>query len=137
MLQICRTERQAFGVHYQCELFRFMEPFYVSSLCQPIQFNNMKELLLLGGAKLTENRFKAKYIIGDKRRAEDERIYLSPYWVLDSITNMQIQRFGKYLMKSAIITPAGIRYEDPKPELLFSQPRRYHDFVDPPLVMDK
>ncbi|EDV36733.2 uncharacterized protein Dana_GF11801 [Drosophila ananassae] len=136
-IEICRTERQAFGVHYQCELFRFMEPFYVSSLCQPIQFNNMKELLLLGGAKLTENRFKAKYIIGDKRRAEDERIYLSPYWVLDSITNMQIQRFGKYLMKSAIITPAGIRYEDPKPELLFSQPRRYHDFVDPPLVMDK
>ncbi|KAH8275121.1 hypothetical protein KR026_000131 [Drosophila bipectinata] len=135
-IEICRTERQAFGVHYQCELFRFMEPFYVSSLCQPIQFNNMKELLLLGGGKLTENRFKAKYIIGDKRRAEDERIYLSPYWVLDSITNMQIQRFGKYLMKSAIITPAGIRYEDPKPDLM-TQPRRYHDFVDPPLVMDK
>ncbi|KAH8280334.1 hypothetical protein KR018_002878 [Drosophila ironensis] len=136
-IEICRAERQAFGIHYQCELFRFMEHFYVSSLCQPIQFNNMKELLLLGGAKLTENRFKAKYIIGDKRRAEDERIYLSPYWVLDSITNMQIQRFGKYLMKSAIITPAGIRYENPTQLTQMDHFRRNHEFIDPPLIMDK
>ncbi|XP_016985850.1 uncharacterized protein LOC108049237 [Drosophila rhopaloa] len=137
-IQICRTERQAFGVHYQCELFRFMEPFYVSSLCPPVQFNNMKELLLLGGATLTENRFKAKYVIGDKRRAEDERIYLDPYWVLDSITNMQIQRFGKYLMKCAIISADGIRYEDPKERLMEAQSqRRNHDYIDPPLVLDK
>ncbi|KAH8345553.1 hypothetical protein KR084_008959 [Drosophila pseudotakahashii] len=137
-IEICRTERQAFGVHYQCELFRFMEPFYVSSLCRPVQFNNMKELLLLGGATLTENRFKAKYIIGDKRRAEDDRVYLDPFWVLDSITNMQIQKFGKYLMKSAIVTAAGIRYEDPRErdEEPQSQ-RRQHDYVDPPLVLDK
>ncbi|XP_017011003.3 LOW QUALITY PROTEIN: microcephalin [Drosophila takahashii] len=137
-IEICRTERQAFGVHYQCELFRFMEPFYVSSLCRPVQFNNMKELLLLGGATLTENRFKAKYIIGDKRRAEDERVYLDPFWVLDSITNMQIQKFGKYLMKSAIITAAGIRYEDPRERDEEPEPqRRQHDYVDPPLVLDK
>ncbi|EDV56412.2 microcephalin [Drosophila erecta] len=139
-IEICRTERQAFGVHYHCELFRFMEPFYVSSLCRPVQFNNMKELLLLGGATLTENRFKAKYVIGDKRRAVDDRIYLDPYWVLDSITNMQIQRFGKYLMKSAIISAEGIRYEDPRErddDETESQRRHLHDFVDPPLVLDK
>ncbi|KAH8301396.1 hypothetical protein KR059_001999 [Drosophila kikkawai] len=137
-IEICRTERQAFGVHYQCELFRFMETFYVSSLCRPIQFNNMKELLLLGGAKLTENRFKAKYVIGDKRRVEDERLYLSPYWVLDSITNMQIQRFGKYLMKSAIVTPEGIQYECARDrEMELAERSRNHDFIDPPLVMDK
>ncbi|KAH8402351.1 hypothetical protein KR009_011524 [Drosophila setifemur] len=140
-IEICRTERQAFGIHYQCELFRFMDPFYVSSLCRPLQFNNMKELLLLGGATLTENRFKAKYIIGDIRRAEDDRVYLSPFWVLDSITNMQIQRFGKYLMKNAIITPDGIKYSDPKEHEkdLESQlrARRNHDFIDPPLVMNK
>ncbi|XP_016928672.3 microcephalin [Drosophila suzukii] len=137
-IEICRTERQAFGVHYQCELFRFMEPFYVSSLCRPVQFNNMKELLLLGGATLTENRFKAKYIIGDKRRAEDDRVYLDPFWVLDSITNMQIQKFGRYLMKSAIITAAGIRYEDPRELDEDTQLHgRQHDYVDPPLVLDK
>ncbi|XP_033252958.1 microcephalin-like isoform X1 [Drosophila miranda] len=133
-IEICRTERQAFGIHYHCELFRYMEPFYVSSLCRPIEFNNMKELLLLGGAKMTENRFKAKYIIGDKRRVVDDRIYLTPYWVLDSITAMQIQKFGKYLMKSAIVTPSGIRYEDPRSR---STPRSDYNFVDPPLVMDK
>ncbi|XP_043064197.1 uncharacterized protein LOC108093749 [Drosophila ficusphila] len=139
-IEICRAERQAFGVHYKCELFRFMETFYVSSLCKPVQFNNMKELLLLGGATLTENRFKAKYIIGDKRRVEDDRIYLDPYWVLDSITNMQIQKFGKYLMKSAIVTPEGIRYEDPKERKESTKThshRRNHDFVDPPLVLEK
>ncbi|KAH8285393.1 hypothetical protein KR054_008505 [Drosophila jambulina] len=135
-IEICRTERQAFGIHYQCELFRFMQPFYVSSLCRPIQFNNMKELLLLGGAKLTENRFKAKYIIGDKRRADDDRLYLSPYWVLDSITNMQIQRFGSYLMKSAIVTPEGIQYECAR-DLEMAERTQKHDFVDPPLIMDK
>ncbi|KAH8416224.1 hypothetical protein KR222_011641, partial [Zaprionus bogoriensis] len=113
-IEICRTERQAFGSTYRCELFRYMETFYVSSLCRPITFNNIKELLLLGGAKLTENRYKAKFIIGDKRRAEDDRIYLMPNWVLDSITAMQIQKFGKYLMKSAIVTPYGIRYENPR-----------------------
>ncbi|XP_033235089.1 microcephalin [Drosophila pseudoobscura] len=133
-IEICRTERQAFGIHYHCELFRYMEPFYVSSLCRPIEFNNMKELLLLGGAKMTENRFKAKYIIGDKRRVVDDRIYLTPYWVLDSITAMQIQKFGKYLMKSAIVTPSGIRYEDPRSR---STIRSDYNFVDPPLVMDK
>ncbi|SPP74983.1 blast:Microcephalin [Drosophila guanche] len=134
-VEICRTERQAFGMHYHCELFRYMETFYVSSLCRPIEFNNIKELLLLGGAKLTENRFKAKYIIGDKRRAVDDRIYLTPYWVLDSITSMQIQKFGKYLMKSAIVTPSGIRYEDPMARL--TAPRKDYNFIDPPLVMDK
>jgi len=103
-----------------------------------MQFNNMKELLLLGGATLTENRFKAKYIIGDKRRAEDDRVYLDPFWVLDSITNMQIQKFGRYLMKSAIITAAGIRYEDPRELDEETQSHgRQHDYVDPPLVLDK
>ncbi|XP_017069258.1 microcephalin [Drosophila eugracilis] len=136
-IEICRTERQAFGKYYKCELFRFMEPFYVSSLCRPMQFNNMKELLILGGATLTENRFKAKYVIGDKRRAEDERIYLDAFWVLDSITCMQIQKFGKYLMKSAIITAGGIRYEDPRERDEDSHSHRRHDYVDPPLVMDK
>ncbi|KAH8259142.1 hypothetical protein KR038_006571 [Drosophila bunnanda] len=135
-IEICRTERQAFGIHYQCELFRFMQAFYVSSLCRPIQFNNMKELLLLGGAKLTENRFKAKYVIGDKRRAEDDRLYLSPYWVLDSITNMQIQKFGKYLMKSAIVTPEGIHYECAKDREMAEKSQK-HDFIDPPLILDK
>ncbi|KRF78450.1 uncharacterized protein Dvir_GJ18380, isoform I [Drosophila virilis] len=123
-VEICRTERQAFGLSYRCELFRYMETFYVSSLCRPITFNNIKELLLLGGAKLTENRYKAKFIVGDKRRAEDDRIYLSPLWVLDSITAMQIQKFGKYLMKCAIVTPYGIRYEDPCQEQE-EKPRRH------------
>ncbi|XP_030375220.1 uncharacterized protein LOC115624604 isoform X2 [Scaptodrosophila lebanonensis] len=128
-VEICRTERQAFGVHYRCELFRYMESFYVSSLCRPVHFNNMKELLLLGGATLTENRYKAKYVIGDKRRAEDDRIYLSPYWVLDSISAMQIQKFGKYIMKSAIVTPVGIIYENPQEMRITYQ--------DPEFIIDK
>ncbi|KRG04118.1 microcephalin isoform X2 [Drosophila mojavensis] len=146
-VEICRAERQAFGSSYRCELFRFMEVFYVSSLCRPITFNNIKELLLLGGAKLTENRYKAKFIVGDKRRAEDDRIYLSPLWVLDSISAMQVQRFGKYLMKSAIVTPFGIRYEDPvpDPEDQLPQYHQYHQtrqhakpcFKDPALVLSK
>ncbi|XP_068146532.1 microcephalin isoform X2 [Drosophila tropicalis] len=139
-VEICRTERQAFGKDYRCELFRFMESFYVSSHCQPLQFNNVKELLMLGGAKITENRFKAKYIIGDKRRVEDDRLYLSVNWVLDSITAMQIQKFGKYLMKSAIVTPAGIRYDNP-PAMDNSPPssnRKLHMcHRDPALVLNK
>ncbi|ALC40736.1 MCPH1, partial [Drosophila busckii] len=136
-VEICRAERQAFGISYRCELFRYMETFYVSSLCRPITFNNVKELLLLGSAKLTENRYKAKFIIGDKRRAEDDRIYLSPVWVLDSITAMQVQKFGKYFMKSAIVTPHGIRYENP-PERETS-PLRKSTVVyrDPALVLDR
>ncbi|XP_023176535.2 microcephalin isoform X2 [Drosophila hydei] len=143
-VEICRTERQAFGVSYRCELFRFMETFYVSSLCRPITFNNIKELLLLGGAKLTENRYKAKFIVGDKRRAEDDRVYLSPLWVLDSITAMQVQKFGKYLMKCAIVTPNGIRYEDPRQEP--EDPPQQQDqirrdqkicYKDPALVISK
>lgn len=112
--QICRTERQAFGSSYRCELFRYMDSFYVSTLCRPVTFNNIKELLLLGGAKLTDNRYKAKYIIGDKRRADDDRYYLTANWVLDSITAMQVQKFSKYYMNSAIVTPYGIRYESPR-----------------------
>ncbi|EDW01520.1 GH20404 [Drosophila grimshawi] len=135
---ICRTERQAFGNFYRCELFRYMEVFYVSSLCRPITFNNIKELLLLGGAKLTENRYKAKFIVGDKRRADDDRIYLSPIWVLDSITSMQVQKFGKYLMKCAIVTPHGIRYEDPCREH-GEKPRRNLKvcYKDPALLINK
>lgn len=101
----------------------------------------------MGGAKLTENRYKAKFIVGDKRRAEDDRIYLSPLWVLDSISAMQVQRFGKYLMKSAIVTPFGIRYEDPvpDPEDQLPQYHQYHQtrqhakpcFKDPALVLSK
>ncbi|XP_064540434.1 microcephalin isoform X2 [Drosophila montana] len=137
-VEICRTERQAFGLSYRCELFRYMEIFYVSSLCRPITFNNIKELLLLGGAKLTENRYKAKFIVGDKRRAEDDRIYLSPLWVLDSISAMQVQKFGKYLMKCAIVTPYGIRYEDPCQEQE-EKPRRHLKvcYKDPALVINK
>ncbi|XP_023032023.1 uncharacterized protein LOC6643276 isoform X2 [Drosophila willistoni] len=139
-VEICRTERQAFGKDYRCELFRFMESFYVSSHCQPLQFNNVKEILMLGGAKITENRFKAKYIIGDKRRVEDDRLYLSVNWVLDSVTAMQIQKFGKYLMKSAIVTPAGIRYDNPP--TVDSSPassnRKLHVcYRDPVLVLNK
>ncbi|XP_062134488.1 microcephalin isoform X1 [Drosophila sulfurigaster albostrigata] len=137
-IEICRTERQAFGISYKCELFRYMETFYVSSLCRPITFNNIKELLFLGGAKITENRYKAKFIVGDKRRAEDDRIYLTPAWVLDSITAMQIQKFSKYLMKSAIVTPYGIRYEDPREEP--ERPNRKNlkvCYKDPALVINK
>lgn len=98
----------------------------------------------MGGAKLTENRYKAKFIVGDKRRAEDDRVYLSPLWVLDSITAMQVQKFGKYLMKCAIVTPNGIRYEDPRQEP--EDPPQQQDqirrdqkmcYKDPALVISK
>lgn len=114
-----------------------MDTFYVSSLCRPITFNNIKELLLLGGAKLTENRYKAKYIIGDKRRADDDRYYLTANWVLDSITAMQVQKFSKYYMKSAIVTPYGIRYETPRDEAPNNSNMRRICYKDPTLVMEK
>ncbi|XP_061396759.1 uncharacterized protein LOC133332375 [Musca vetustissima] len=96
-VEICRSERQAFGEHYKCELFRDLGAFYISLRCYPVTKNDLCELITLCGGRLALSRNKAKYIIGDTNQSLEDKIYVTPYWILDSISQMQIMKIQKYL----------------------------------------
>ncbi|XP_053966804.1 uncharacterized protein LOC128868574 [Anastrepha ludens] len=99
-VEICRTERQAFGNTYKCELFTDLGAFYISSRCGPISKDNLKELIVLCGGKMVDHRKRAKYIIGGAHGALEGKVYVNPFWVLDSITHMQVMRQQKYAYAS-------------------------------------
>ncbi|XP_065368282.1 microcephalin isoform X2 [Calliphora vicina] len=96
-IEICRSERQAFGNSYKCDLFHKFGAFYISSQCCPISKENMRELITLCGGRIVNARQKARYIIGDANRNLEDKFYLTPYWVLDSITQMQLMKVNKYM----------------------------------------
>ncbi|XP_037814580.1 microcephalin isoform X2 [Lucilia sericata] len=96
-IEICRSERQAFGNNYKCDLFHKFGAFYISSQCCPISKENMCELIKLCGGRVVNARQKARYIIGDANRTLEDKFYLTPYWVLDSITQMQLMKIQKYM----------------------------------------
>ncbi|XP_012154800.1 uncharacterized protein LOC101449922 isoform X2 [Ceratitis capitata] len=105
-IEICRTERQAFGNTYKCELFADLGTFYISSRCGPISRENLKELIELCGGKVVDHRKRAKYILGDPHRTLEEKVYVTPFWVLDSITHMQVMRHQKYAyIKTSVAKP--------------------------------
>ncbi|KAM7342186.1 microcephalin isoform 2-T2 [Cochliomyia hominivorax] len=96
-VEISRSERQAFGNNYKCDLFHKFGAFYVSSQCSPINKESMRELIVLCGGRVVNTRQKARYIIGDSNRTLEDKFYLTPFWILDSITQMQIQKVNKYM----------------------------------------
>lgn len=57
----------------------------------------MRELITLCGGRVVNTRQKARYIIGDSNRTLEDKFYLTPFWVLDSITQMQIMKVNKYM----------------------------------------
>ncbi|XP_014093561.2 microcephalin isoform X1 [Bactrocera oleae] len=110
-IEICRTERQAFGNTYKCELFADLGTFYISSRCGPISKENLKELIELCGGKVVDHRKRAKYILGDPHKTLEDKVYVTPFWVLDSITHMQVMRQQKY----TYVTNTVVK---PQPQLL-------------------
>uniref|UniRef100_A0A1A9W6X8 BRCT domain-containing protein n=1 Tax=Glossina brevipalpis TaxID=37001 RepID=A0A1A9W6X8_9MUSC len=112
-IEICRSEKQAFGDFYKCELFHNVGPIYVSSRCSPVSKENVKELITICGGKITGSRSKARYIVGSpignfgelppkellQQQQNGEKCYVSPFWILDSITEMQILKLQKYAFK--------------------------------------
>ena len=51
---------------------------------------------MLGGGKVTDCRKKATYILGDVTRTHINKVYVTPYWILDSLTQMQLLSTNKY-----------------------------------------
>ncbi|KAI9577834.1 uncharacterized protein LOC119641320 [Glossina fuscipes] len=112
-IEICRSEKQAFGDFYKCELFRNVGSIYVSSRCSPVSKENIKELITICGGKVSGSRSKARYIIGSpacnfgeippkellQQQQNGEKCYVSPFWILDSITEMQVLKLQKYAFK--------------------------------------
>uniref|UniRef100_A0A0A1WTP1 Microcephalin n=1 Tax=Zeugodacus cucurbitae TaxID=28588 RepID=A0A0A1WTP1_ZEUCU len=112
-IEICRTERQAFGSTYKCELFADLGTFYISSRCGPISKENLKELIELCGGKVVEHRKRARYILGDPHKTLEDKVYVTPFWVLDSITHMQVMRQQKY----AYVTNNVVKPQPPDPQI--------------------
>lgn len=100
-IQICRAERQAFGRDYRSELFTGLGLFYLPTRCGPLQREDLTELIELCGGKITDQRRRAKYILGDANRILEDKSYITPFWILDSITHMQLQKLNKYIPVSA------------------------------------
>uniref|UniRef100_A0A1I8PTK2 BRCT domain-containing protein n=1 Tax=Stomoxys calcitrans TaxID=35570 RepID=A0A1I8PTK2_STOCA len=105
-VEICRSERQAFGDHYKCEIFRDLGPFYISVRCYPVTKDDLCELITLCGGRLALSRNKARYIIGDTSHTLPDKTYVTPYWILDSITQMQLMKIHKYLCPKPNERPA-------------------------------
>uniref|UniRef100_A0A0K8W2B9 Microcephalin n=2 Tax=Bactrocera latifrons TaxID=174628 RepID=A0A0K8W2B9_BACLA len=112
-IEICRTERQAFGNTYKCELFADLGTFYISSRCGPISKENLKELIELCGGKVVDHRKRAKYILGDPHKTLEDKVYVTPFWVLDSITHMQVMRQQKY----TYVTTTVVKAQPPLPQV--------------------
>lgn len=45
---------------------------------------------------MVDHRKRAKYILGDPHKTLEDKVYVTPFWVLDSITHMQVMRQQKY-----------------------------------------
>lgn len=43
---------------------------------------------------MVPSRQKARYIIGDANCNLEDKFYLTPYWILDSITQMQVMKIN-------------------------------------------
>ncbi|XP_055917218.1 uncharacterized protein LOC129949657 isoform X2 [Eupeodes corollae] len=98
-VEICRSQRQAFGNHYKMDIFSALGPIFISSKSN-IPKNNLAELVTLCAGRVVETRKRAKYIIGDSspNPTLTDKIYLQPQWILDSISNNSIQRINKYIV---------------------------------------
>lgn len=64
-----------------------------------IPSHELKELILLCSGKLTENRRRAKYFVGERYTANPNSICVNQLWILDSITDNKLKKVNKYLLK--------------------------------------
>ncbi|XP_037946500.1 uncharacterized protein LOC119678629 [Teleopsis dalmanni] len=116
-IKICRAERQAFGKKYRSELFSELEPFFVSSECHNISKDDLEELIELGGGRVVQHRKQAKYIVCDKKSNKENKIHVTYFWVLDSLTQMELRRIHPY-------SPKGCELELVAPQ---EMPKSYDD----------
>ncbi|XP_055859405.1 microcephalin [Episyrphus balteatus] len=100
-VEICRSQRQAFGTHYKMDIFSALGPMFISSK-STIPKNNLSELITLCAGRVVDNRKRAKYIIGDSSpNPVADKIYVQPQWILDSISNNSIQKITKYIVNAS------------------------------------
>ncbi|XP_053674273.1 mediator of DNA damage checkpoint protein 1-like [Anopheles nili] len=101
-VQINRSERQAFGSCYRNELFGDYGPFWVSPGCTVPELQ-LRELVLLCRGKITRNRTQARFIVvepndpalDDVDGAPNEQLYVTPLWILDSITINRVKKLSR------------------------------------------
>lgn len=79
-----------------------MGGFYVSAHCAPIPRLQVRELIKLCGGKVLGTRDKARYIVGGPATHVELQLIISPLWVLDSITAMEVLKFNDYITKTPI-----------------------------------
>lgn len=103
-LKICRVEQQAFGKFYKCELFTNLGGFYVSAHCAPIPRLQVRELIKICGGRVMGTRDRARYIVGGPATHVELQLIISPLWILDSITVMELMKFNDYIIKTPIPT---------------------------------
>ncbi|XP_055378202.1 microcephalin [Condylostylus longicornis] len=94
-VEICRSERQAFGPTYRMELFADLASIYVSNKCK-VPVDSLKDVVKLCSGHLVKDPKQCKYVIGDYFEG---KICLEPQWILDCITNNKIVKFFKYTIK--------------------------------------
>ncbi|XP_034945756.1 uncharacterized protein MCPH1 [Chelonus insularis] len=82
-----RRDKEIFGSAYVSELFTTCSPIYIDENTTPPR-DVLKELIGTAGGSLTEDRRKAKVIVGP----ED----IKEVWVLDSITSGELQSINQY-----------------------------------------
>lgn len=78
------------------DIFAELEPFYVSSKCK---CKALPELITLCGGKLTNNRRRAGYIIGECGKNSFEGKCVLPNWILDSISEARLRNYQQYIIK--------------------------------------
>ncbi|XP_065224517.1 uncharacterized protein MCPH1 [Planococcus citri] len=81
-----RIKRQKFGPVYRCNIFTNCGAMFVSPSCAHPKTDDIKELIMLGGGRITDNAAKAKHIVGHVAQRE----CLKETWILSSIMQGQV-----------------------------------------------
>lgn len=104
-VQLCRSERQAFGPRYRIDLFADCGPFYVAQQCE-VPHDQLRELIVTCKGKVIGDAAKARYVIVSSRKdvmagnCSIESFCVSPLWVLDSISSNKLKKVYKYLVRN-------------------------------------
>lgn len=95
--QMCRMERQLFGKNYKMNIFSELGYIFLSN---ERKSRDLKEIIEMSGGVVTKNRKDAAIIIGEYVPESGENKCLLPNWILDSITNAQLQCKESYFIKN-------------------------------------
>lgn len=100
MFQRCRIQKQAFGKYFSFDVFDECGPIYISKNCNS-RYEDLKELVVLSGGKLSEIVADAKIIVGIHIEDSSKKC-VTAEWILDSITLGRCKTIGpKYILMSS------------------------------------